>query len=1018
LKTIFDLCEPRKDVVKGDIAKSDFAADLAQVIKGTASDEYRTPEPFFRNTYPTRGLKSLLANVCARLSGKAGEVAAIFRLGTSFGGGKTHSLIALVHAANGMRGVTNAGEFIDPDLVPKNRVRVAAFDGENADPANGRKMGDDILAFTPWGEIAYALAGKAGYERVRRGDEQAIAPGAETIQELFGGEATLILLDELSVYLRKVQKLPQAREQLAAFLTSLFKAVESSPKAAVVYTLSIGKDDRSSDAYSEESQFIADRMAEIESVSARKATLLNPTEDDETVQVLRRRLFDRIDDHRASEVIDSYHEIWNSNRDALVGDAARPETIDAFRSSYPFHPDVLATLTGKTATLVTFQRVRGMLRLLAGTVTYLWRTKPADATAIHLHHIDPGFAPIYEEIATRLGQRAYVPAIRNDIVAAEPGKKALAQEIDDAHYRGLAPYATYVARTIFIHTLAYNDQLKGVTPEHLRYSILGPETDISFIDDARKRFAEDSSYLDDRPTAPLRFLVEANLTQIIRRQELHADAGQVRAELNDRIKRIFGGNYFEMIPFAGGPWEVPDDTGDGRPRLVVMSYDGVTAGTAVESVPDLVAQIFARKNAEGSAFRELRNNLLFAVADDDKVAEMRRAMVRRLALAELRKPERLGDLAEHQKAKILELEERSESQVAVAVQQCYQHVFYPSRNRLPRADVDLAHTALALHNTSDSPGAGQVQILRTLREQKKLRTRDDEPDAPAYIRDRTPLRKGQMTTAALRDEFRKDPALPILLGEEVFVRAIRKGVEDSVYVYRSGTLLYGPGDPNAVILVDENSVVFTMDYARQHNIWPRPKPETGTGAGGGGASDGSSGGGGTGAGGDTHGGGGGGTDTGGAGGGTATSSQTFTVEAVLREALIQLWEQARKAKVDRIGVLKIKVFDTNDAFRLLGAVSSIPSAAKTARIKADYETKDGAMMELTFSGPVADALPVKDFLDSQMRAAADKKLDTTFEIRFNDGLTMGGDAAEKLTDRLSKFATGSAYVSASAEAKA
>jgi predicted AAA+ superfamily ATPase len=73
LKTIFDLCEPRNDVVKGDIAKSDFAADLAQVIKGTASDEYRTPEPFFRNTYPTRGLKSLLANVCARLSGKAGR---------------------------------------------------------------------------------------------------------------------------------------------------------------------------------------------------------------------------------------------------------------------------------------------------------------------------------------------------------------------------------------------------------------------------------------------------------------------------------------------------------------------------------------------------------------------------------------------------------------------------------------------------------------------------------------------------------------------------------------------------------------------------------------------------------------------------------------------------------------------------------------------------------------------------------------------------------------------------------
>ena len=139
---------------------------------------------------------------------------------------------------------------------------------------------------------------------------------------------------------------------------------------------------------------------------------------------------------------------------------------------------------------------------------------------------------------------------------------------------------------------------------------------------------------------------------------------------------------------------------------------------------------------------------------------------------------------------------------------------------------------------------------------------------------------------------------------------------------------------------------------------------------------------------------------------------------MLREALIQLWEQARKAKVDKIGVLKIKVFDAADAFRLLGAVSSIPSAAKTARMEGGYDTKEGATMTFEFTGPVADALPVKDFLDSQMRAAADKKLDTTFEIRFNDGLAMGGDAAEKLTERLTRFSTGSAYVSASAEAKA
>src|SRR5207342_516064 len=158
-----------------------------------------------------------------------------------------------------------------------------------------------------------------------------------------GGEPTLILLDELSVYIRKVHNLPNARDQLTAFLTSLFKAIEGTPNAALVYTLAIGKDGKATDAYSDENQFIADRMAEAESVSARKATLLNPTEDDETVQVLRRRLFERIDDAKAVQVVDEYRGLWHAQRDALGPEATKTETITGFQDSYPLHPDVLET---------------------------------------------------------------------------------------------------------------------------------------------------------------------------------------------------------------------------------------------------------------------------------------------------------------------------------------------------------------------------------------------------------------------------------------------------------------------------------------------------------------------------------------------------------------------------------------------------------------------------------------------------------------------------------------------------
>ena len=1008
---IFETCRPRFDVLSGSVTDADFAADLASVVAGRATAEYLDPVRFFADTYPTRGLKNLLANVCRRLTGAGGEVAAIFRLDTSYGGGKTHALIALTHAARGLEGVPNISEFVDPSLLPRGRVRIAAFDGENADPANGRAMGDGVLACTPWGEIAYALAGKDGYARVRNSDESRIAPGAETLRELFGGEPTVILLDELSVYLRKVRRIDDAHDQLTAFLTSLFKAVEGAPNAALVYTLAIGKDGRATDAYSEENRFIADRMAEAESVSARKATLLNPTEEDETVQVLRRRLFETIDETRLATAVEAYRELWAANKDSLAGQAARSETVETFRSSYPLHPEVLETLTGKTATLGNFQRVRGMLRLLARTIAHLWNEKPGDATAIHLHHIDPGHEPIRQEIVTRLGQTAYVPALGNDVAAGGSETKALAQEIDAEHHGGLPPYAVYVARTIFLHTLAFNDPLKGLSPEQLRYSVLCPATDISFIEDARKKFIAESAYLDDRPGAPMRFLAEANLRQIIRREERHVDAGEARAELNDRIRTIFDGKVFELVPFPGGPFDVPDEVGDGRPKLAVLAYDAVTVGGSVEGVPELIERICSRKGSEGSALRALRNNLVFVVADEARKEEMRRRTTQRLALRELKKPERLLDLAEHQQTKVRELEARSEQELAIAIQQCYRHLFYPSRDRIGDSHVDLAHSAIDMHSASDQPGAGQQQVVRALRDLRTLRLAEDEPDSPAYVRDRTPLKKGQITTLALRDEFRRDPALPILIGDDIFIRGVRRGVEQGEYVYRRGELLFGPGDPSAGIAIDEQSVVFTMAYARNTGIWPRPKsvdpgssyPTKPEGDGHDWPSI--------------------GDDRGTYGGAGHSSSpgaapDSFTAEGVLKEALIRLWEQARSKGVEQIGTLAIRMFEAGDAFRLLGAVGAVSGAEKMVTITGGYEARDGGSFMLEFRGPVPDAQPVKEFLEPQLRDASSRDLQAGFELTFAEGLAMQGDAAEKLTERLARFASGAAYVSATAEVKA
>ena len=1003
LPRIFETCEPRRDVLKGAITESDFAADLAQVLTGSAPEEYKSPARFFENTYPTRGLKSLLENVCRRLSGAGGEAAAIFRLDTQYGGGKTHGLIALVHAVQASKEIPTISEFVDPAILPNGKVRIAAFDGENADPVNGRRMKEGPLAYTPWGEIACALSGREGYERVRASDEQRVAPGAETLRELFGGEPTLILLDELSVYLRKVASQKASRDQLSAFLTSLFKAVEGAPNAALVYTLAIGRDAKASDAYSEENEFIASRIAEAESISARKATLLNPTEDDETAHVLRRRLFAKVDQKGAEQVIEAYKALWKQNASSLEPAAVRPETIDAFRASYPFHPEVLETLTEKVATLSNFQRVRGMLRLLARTIARTWKVKPSDAYAIHLHHIDPAFEPIRQELLTRLNLSQYAPALRRDI-AGEGAAVSLAQEVDAENYKGMPPYASYVARTIFLHTLAFNDQLRGILPEHLRYSIIGPETDISFVEDARKRFIADSAFLDDRPGSPHRFLAEANLTQIIRRQESQADPDDVRAQLRDLIQRIFEGSAgatFDLVPFPSGAYEVPDDVGDGRPRLALLGYDAASVAGDVEAVPHLVERIFKFKGADEHALRGNRNIVAFLIADEARKDEMRRKMIRRLALRELRKADRLTELADHQQAMVKELEGRSEHEVAVAIQQCYRHVFYPSTADRMQTDIDLAHVAADVPSASAHPGSGQAHVVRSLRDNKKLRTPEDEPDSPAYIRDRTPLRKGEVTTAALREEFRRNPALPMLVRDDVFIKGIRRGVEQGEYVYRRGDLLFGKGDPQATIIVDEQSFVTTIAFAKEKGIWPRPaakpiEPPAGESTPSRAQPP---------------------PTTEPAGTGTGPSPELFA-EGVLKEALAQLWEKIRARKIPSVHSLRIRMYEAGDAFKLLGVIGTVVGAQKSVKLDGGYETTDGATLSFSFDGPATDAQPVKEFLDPQLRAAIEKNLTAEFYLKFDGGLAMNTDAPGKLTDRLTRYAAGTAYVTASAQTQA
>ncbi|NLX59557.1 MAG: ATP-binding protein [Phycisphaerae bacterium] len=1007
--TIFDLCIPRADVMEGRVKDEEFAADLASVVSGTAPDEYRKPEVFFSHTHPTRGLRTLLETVCRRLSGVGGEVNSVIRLDTQYGGGKTHSLIALTHAVRGMKGVKKPEEFVDPKLLPKGKVRVAALDGENSDPANGLKLETGLLAHSLWGQMAYQLAGKAGFERVRKSDETHTAPGDKTIVELFGGEPTLILLDEVSVYLRKVARVfPNAAEQFTAFMQALLKAVASTPNVAMVFTLAIRSDNKkATDAYKAEHEIVLTAFEEAESIVSRKSTQLNPTEEDETVDVLRRRLFDRVDRDSADEVIGQYFSLWDRNKEHLPSEAFSPETRDQFRHGYPFHPETLSLLIEKTSSLSTFQRTRGMLRLLARTIHQLWKVRPIDALAIHPHHIDPGFGQIRDEITTRLGQGAFTPALASD-VASVPGRDpSIAQRLDQENYAGQPPVTSYVARTIFLHTLAYPEDVQGVKPDQLRFSVCCPVIEPTFVEAARKRFAEDSLYLDDRPGAPMRFRVEPNLTQFINRATRDVDPDDLRSYLNERIKDLFQGkgHGFEMVPFPAGPYEVPDEIGSGRPYLVVLNCEAFTVSESPSQLPAELVRMATRKGVQ-EELRSLRNNLVFVVADDRQLRDMRLTSRRRLGLQAIVNSDRIQDLAEYQQRRVREEYEKSGSAVAIAILQCYRHLFYPSHAPLAGSDAQLGHTVIELQNASDSPGNGQVHIRRALQEQKKLLMSGDPPDAPAYVRDQTPLKtKGQITTVELRNEFRKAPKLSILMDDDPLIRCVRVGIDTNVFIYRKGDLVWGKGDPAPSIEISENAFVHTIANAAEAGLWPRkPKEKTTDGT-----DTGDTGG-------DATGGGGG---TGGTGGGetTTTTEPTLSAEGPLKLALTRLFEAARKGEVKALASVTIRVYEYKAAWDLHQATATF----RDADVSCWFDTTIGAdgidEFMVQFRGSMAKANPVKSFLDAQLRASTEQTFTGDYILAFAKPLGTDSVTAEGFIKSMTKYGGGEAYVEARAAAE-
>ncbi|MGS0745921.1 DUF499 domain-containing protein [Syntrophomonas erecta subsp. sporosyntropha] len=621
-----DVIEPHPDVAQGRYKNAEFAADLAQVARGEGAYEYRDPVEFFARTYVTEGMTGLLEQALRRVCGKDGEP--VIQLKTAFGGGKTHSMLALYHMMRGrvsidkIPNVKPVLERAGVNTLPK--ANVAVLVGTALDPTKSKRPSymPGITINTLWGEMAAQLAESAGnpalYDLVKESDKKGVSPGSETLKNLFDAAAPcLVLMDELVAYAKKIygaSGLPAGTfDNFISFIQEVTEAARASKNSLVVASIPESDIEIGGEAGKT-------ALETIEHTFGRMESIWKPVAANEGFEVVRRRLFlDCKNPDARDAVCATFSAMYNENETDFPIEARELEYKERMLSCYPIHPEVFDRLYKDWSTLERFQRTRGVLRLMAGVVHELWMGNDASLM------IMPGSIPldvpsVRDELTRHLSDNW------NGIVDKEvDGKDSIPYKTDKNARYGRHLAARRVARTIMLGSAPTSREqaTRGVESSRIRLGVVQPGENIAVFNDALNTLRNSLSFLytnpsgdrfwyDSRPT--LRKTADDRATQV--------SSSDVEYEIETRLRSLR-----KEAPFAGvhicpaSSLDVPDEQ---TARLVILRPSDEYKATnqnnaAMTAVTDIL-------NNRGNTPRIYRNMLAFIAPDQDLMTNLKQAV--------------------------------------------------------------------------------------------------------------------------------------------------------------------------------------------------------------------------------------------------------------------------------------------------------------------------------------------------------------------------------------------------------
>ncbi len=778
LKPWREVVTPHQDVASGDFQQAEFAADLWQVYNGKAKPEYNEPVEFFRRTYMTAGLKSLLSSALGRVCGKSGDP--IMELQTNFGGGKTHSMLAMFHMFSGIEFAKLAGvEELTRTLkltAKAAKVNRAVLVGTRVSPGQPWSKPDGTTVHTLWGELAWQLGGAEGYMMVAKADQTAINPGEALHHLIKQYSPCIILIDEWVAYARQLHddgKLCGGSfEAQFTFAQALTETVKTIDHAMLV--VSIPASDSASPHYQDHVSDIeiggergVQALHRLKNVIGRIETSWRPASEEESYAIVRRRLFNEILEPAAFKardaVIDAFFRMYSDQASEFPKEAREPAYRARLLDCYPIHPELFERLYKDWSTLERFQRTRGVLRFMASVIHSLWERNDA-ALMILPSTVPIDDAKVHSEITQYL-DNSWGPVIERDV----DGPDAISRRLDKENPNmGRYSACRRVARTIYMASApTSNNPHKGADALRIKIGCVQPGESAATFGDALRRLMDNAMHLY-ADSNRYWFDTQPTVHRLARDRAVEMKTESVIDEVKQRLRAESRSSFAGIHPCPSSSVDVPDDH---SVRLVVLSPDAYHEGKSGAESRALLAAKDIIEN-RGNSPRQCRNTLVFLAAEHKAMQHLDEAVRQYLAWKSINddKGEKGLNLTPQQAHQVEDRLKQADTTVRQRITEAYCILIAPTQPNAQSSEIQWPTIRLS----SQDPIAERAwkKLLRDQAVYSKLAGTSLRLDL-----DKVPLWKGDnVPVKDLADYFARYLYLPRLSNDSVLMSAIEDGI--------------------------------------------------------------------------------------------------------------------------------------------------------------------------------------------------------------------------------------------------